>query len=46
MTNENNQLFKDVSMTPSNPKWENMIKRQSELYDRSDDIRQICSKAV
>ena len=35
----NNQLFKDVSMTPSNPKWENMIKRQSELYRRLDDIR-------
>ena len=36
----------EVSMTPSNPKWENMIKRQSELYDRSGDDRQICSKAV
>lgn len=32
-------LFKDVSANPNNKKWSNMIKRESELYKRSGDVR-------
>ncbi len=39
MAKKNKQLFNDVSMTPANPKWSDMTKRPSELYNRSDDIR-------
>lgn len=31
--------FKDYACTPSNPNWENAVKRQSDLYDRGNDIR-------
>ena len=33
------QLFSDVSTVPSNPGWEEMTRRSSDLYERSDDIR-------
>ncbi|MBR2240552.1 MAG: HD domain-containing protein [Clostridia bacterium] len=33
------KLFEKVSATPSNPKWENMIKRENTLYARSGDVR-------
>ena len=39
MAKKNKQLFNDVSMTPTNPKWSDMTQRPSELYNRSDDIR-------
>ncbi|MBR6033542.1 MAG: HD domain-containing protein [Clostridia bacterium] len=31
--------FKDYCANPNNPKWENMIKREKELYSRKEDIR-------
>lgn len=31
--------FKDVRANENNPKWENMIKREEELYSRGNDIR-------
>ena len=33
------KLFKEVSATSLNPKWENMIKREKSLYNRSGDVR-------
>jgi len=33
------KLFKEVSATPLNSKWENMIKREKSLYNRSGDVR-------
>ena len=35
MAKKNKQLFNDVSMTPTNPKWSAMTKRPSELYNRN-----------
>lgn len=32
-------LFKNYSASPSNPKWKNIISRQSPLYTRDTDIR-------
>ena len=32
-------LFKECSANERNPKWENMIKREKELYSRNNDIR-------
>ena len=32
-------LFKNVAANENNPKWENMIKREKELYSRNNDIR-------
>lgn len=32
-------LFKNVSANPSNPKWENIISRKQELYTRENDLR-------
>lgn len=31
--------FLDVATTPKNPKWADLTKRQSDLYERKDDIR-------
>ena len=33
------KLFKEVSATSLNPKWDNMIKRENSIYARSGDIR-------
>ncbi|MCR4645322.1 MAG: HD domain-containing protein [Oscillospiraceae bacterium] len=33
------QPFSEVAATASDPRWEKLIRRQSELYQRSDDIR-------
>ena len=32
-------LFKEVAANEKNAKWENMIKREKELYSRGNDIR-------
>ncbi len=32
-------IFKEEAAMPSNPKWENMIKREEPLYPRNNDIR-------
>ena len=32
-------IFKEYSANENNPKWENMIKREKELYPRNNDIR-------
>ncbi|MBR3255467.1 MAG: HD domain-containing protein [Clostridia bacterium] len=32
-------LFKNVAANENNPKWQNMIKREKELYSRNNDIR-------
>ena len=32
-------LFKNVKLDEKNPKWQNAIKRQKELYSRQNDIR-------
>ncbi len=34
-----NNLFKSESINPRNPKWDNCISRQKDIYSRSDDIR-------
>ena len=31
--------FKDYAANENNPKWENMIRRESEIYKRENDIR-------
>ena len=33
------QKFIEVSATPSNPNWENMIAREEELYKKTNDVR-------
>ena len=33
------QKFLEVSATPSNPNWENMIAREEELYKKTNDVR-------
>lgn len=33
------QTFLEVSATPSNPNWENMIAREEELYKKTNDVR-------
>lgn len=38
MTEQDN-IFSKVAMTPDNPHWSGAISRESELYDREDDIR-------
>ncbi len=32
-------IFKNVAVNESNPKWNNIIKRENELYSRDNDIR-------
>ena len=33
------KLFEEYAANPNNPKWNNMIKREKELYKRNNDIR-------
>ena len=33
-------LFKDLAANEKNPKWNNIIKREKELYSRNNEIRE------
>ena len=39
MIMENKNLFKNYSANENNPKWNQMIKRERELYSKPGDIR-------